>query len=146
METTRELTGDEIVEAALCSERKLTDEGKPGQQPSTELLGEDRPIEGFLAGATMLEACRIVQTNHILGIIHGFAVVTNPALGDAEGFVILQACVKAFRGDSGDEEEEKDSEVYCSALPFHNLGIDGGDEGGKEREEGRSSGGGTRVL
>ena len=48
----KRLTRDEIIEAALCPERELADEGEPGQQPGGELLRENGPGEWLLAGAT----------------------------------------------------------------------------------------------
>ena len=76
----RELTRDEIIEAALSTERELADERQPRKQPGGELLRKDRPVEGLLTIATPLQACRIGHTNRILGR-RGCAVIMDPALG-----------------------------------------------------------------
>ena len=85
----RELTGDEIVEAVLSTKRDLADEGKPGQQPSRKLLGEDSPVE-FLLFATAQAYARFVgQTEGILGIINGIPFVVGAA---HEGIIVPERC------------------------------------------------------
>ena len=88
------LTRDQVVEVAPSPERKLADEGKPGQQPSRELLGEGRPAKWFPSAATLFYAHLISQANGLLGVGHGVATGIDPTLGGIALLEIVQASGK----------------------------------------------------
>jgi len=119
MYTTRELTGDKIVDAALGPEWELADEGKPGYQPGGELLGEGSPIERLLPGATVLYACRIGQADCVLGVDHGSPVVICSAHSDVEFFEPGQTLDEVGRGDGWNEEESERGNARASTRLWH---------------------------
>jgi len=90
MYATKELTGDEIVEATLGPEWELADKGKPRYEPGGELLREASPVEWLPFEVAVLYTCRVCQADCVQGIGHGSTVAISSADSDVVVFEIGQ--------------------------------------------------------
>ena len=115
MHATRELTGDEIVEAALGPEWELADEGKPRYEPGGEFLREASPVEWLSFEVAVLYTCRVGQANRIQGICHGCTVVISSADSDVVLFKTGQTLEVVGCGGGGWGEKEGEKSKTCDS-------------------------------
>jgi len=99
------LTRDKVVKVALRPERKLADEGKPGQQPGSELLGERGPFERLPSFTTPVYACLIGQGNGSFGVGNGTTTEVGSSLSGVAAPEIDQTLCEIGGGDGKEEEK-----------------------------------------